>query len=127
MKFLFVLSIVLVTSLPTYGSMRRSLTPAREGRNLADLRLPPNLRSRDVPKFRIPNSELCAQLNLDPGRLYLVLPWWYQYCQDHKERKAKKYSAVLPNLDYYMDKLKRVNYARKMAKQQMARKQINNL
>lgn len=111
------LFVILIPCLPVHGRMRRNaLTPSKEARRHGELRLPADLRSRDIPKLRIPNTDLCNQLKLDPAQHYVVLPWWYQHCQDHKEKKLKKVKSKLVNFDYYMNAIKRANAHKKLAK-----------
>ncbi|XP_022826323.1 uncharacterized protein LOC111356256 [Spodoptera litura] len=40
-------------------------------------------------KFKIPNQEFCSEMSLQPAAHYVVLPWWYHYCQDLNEKRSK--------------------------------------
>ncbi|XP_050562701.1 uncharacterized protein LOC126912797 [Spodoptera frugiperda] len=40
-------------------------------------------------KFRVPSTEFCKEMSLKAEAHYVVLPWWYHYCQDLHEKRVR--------------------------------------
>ncbi|KAJ0177647.1 hypothetical protein K1T71_006520 [Dendrolimus kikuchii] len=60
--------------------------------------LPEAVRKRGqkiLTNIRIPNTKFCDKMQLASEQLYMAMPWWYQYCQDLKERKAKRHGYTI--------------------------------
>lgn len=45
----------------------------------------------------MPNRQFCSEMILKPEDHYLVLPWWYNYCQDLKEKHVE---GIKGNINY---------------------------
>ncbi|KAG6441700.1 hypothetical protein O3G_MSEX001927 [Manduca sexta] len=81
--------------------------------------LPPQVREKGqkiMTNLRIPNQRFCSQMDLGPENQYMVLPWWYHYCQNLKEKKERGYNKST-HLAMFKHILDAVNtYKKKMAK-----------
>ncbi|PZC71696.1 uncharacterized protein LOC124634546 [Helicoverpa zea] len=50
-----------------------------------------------LASVKIPNQEFCSEMILLPEDQYVVLPWWFNYCQELREKSAK---GITGNVHY---------------------------
>ncbi|XP_028026095.1 uncharacterized protein LOC114239877 [Bombyx mandarina] len=105
---LFILLFALLAPARPYLLPKRRSQPQT---TTAQVYFPPELRRKGqkaLIDLKIPNKLFCAEMQLQPSRQYMVLPWWYNYCQQFEEMKEKKYMNSVYYLPTYRNILNRV-------------------
>ena len=62
---------------------------------------------------KIRNQDFCAEMILEPEDHLLVLPWWYNYCQDLRNRHSKGIQGLVNYKDIQKYILSEVELYRK--------------
>ncbi|XP_063548006.1 uncharacterized protein LOC134755382 [Cydia strobilella] len=77
--------------------------------------MPDNIDTALANQLKVPNKAFCQKMALRDADFFMVMPWWYHYCEglkekeentNHKARLLRPYQKVLRKVQDYKKRQK---------------------
>ncbi|XP_061704395.1 uncharacterized protein LOC133515817 [Cydia pomonella] len=76
--------------------------------------MPDNINIDLANQLKVPNKAFCEKMALSDADFFMVMPWWYHYCEGLKEKEEKNTNQKVRFLRPYQKVLHEVqDYKRK--------------